>query len=67
VVTGFGDIKEEGFHIWADKRDGCLREIEKRARVDIVLEKMIGDRSVRLAFIKPGGDHTTPQGFYLPR
>ncbi|MFB3884577.1 MAG: ArnT family glycosyltransferase [Thermodesulfobacteriota bacterium] len=59
-VERIADIRREGFYIWADKRDVYLREIEKRARVDIVLEKKIGDRSARLAFIKPGSDRTTP-------
>ncbi len=47
------DIREEGLYIWADKRDFVMREIGKIANMEIVLEKKIGIRTARLAFIKP--------------
>jgi 4-amino-4-deoxy-L-arabinose transferase-like glycosyltransferase len=45
------DIREGGLYIWSDKQDVALREMEKIAKVEIVLEKKIGDRSARLAFV----------------
>jgi 4-amino-4-deoxy-L-arabinose transferase-like glycosyltransferase len=47
------DIKQEGLYIWADNRDIFIREVEKIAKVEMVLEKKIGNKSARLAFIKP--------------
>jgi hypothetical protein len=47
------DIRQEGLYIWADKSDILMREIEQNAKVEIVLEKKIGNRSARLALIKP--------------
>jgi 4-amino-4-deoxy-L-arabinose transferase-like glycosyltransferase len=47
------DIQEEGLYIWADKDESLIREIEKIAKVDMVLEKKIGKRNARLAFIRP--------------
>jgi 4-amino-4-deoxy-L-arabinose transferase-like glycosyltransferase len=47
------DIKEEALYIWADKDEICLREIEKIAKVDMMLEKKIGEKNARLAFIRP--------------
>jgi hypothetical protein len=47
-------VREEGLYIWAEKKDTIIRDIEKTAKVDIILEKRIGDRSSRVAFIKPG-------------
>jgi 4-amino-4-deoxy-L-arabinose transferase-like glycosyltransferase len=53
-VSRTADVREEGLYIWAEKKDTIIRDIEKTAKVDIILEKRIGDRSSRLAFIKPG-------------
>ena len=47
------DIRQEGLYIWADKRDIFIREVEKIAKVEIVLEKKVRSRSARLALIKP--------------
>jgi hypothetical protein len=53
VMERYTDMREEGLYIWADKRDFWIREIKKIAKVEMVLEKKIGDRSARLAFIRP--------------
>jgi len=47
------DIRQEGFYIWADKNDLFIREVEQIAKVEMVLEKKIGNKSARLALIKP--------------
>jgi 4-amino-4-deoxy-L-arabinose transferase-like glycosyltransferase len=47
------DIKQEGLYIWADKNDIFIREVEQIAKVEMVLEKKIGNKSARLALIKP--------------
>jgi hypothetical protein len=47
------DIRQEGLYIWADKNDLFVREIEQIAKVEMVLEKKIGNKSARLALIKP--------------
>jgi 4-amino-4-deoxy-L-arabinose transferase-like glycosyltransferase len=47
------DIRQEGLYIWADKNDIFIREAEQIGKVEVVLEKKIGDRSARLALIKP--------------
>jgi hypothetical protein len=47
------DIRQEGLYIWADKNDMFMGEVEKIAKVEMVLEKKIGNKSARLAFIKP--------------
>jgi 4-amino-4-deoxy-L-arabinose transferase-like glycosyltransferase len=47
------DIRQEGLYIWADKNDLFIREVERIAKVEMVLEKKIGNKSARLALIKP--------------
>jgi len=47
------DIRQEGLYIWADKNDILIREVEQIAKVEMVLEKKIGNKSARLALIKP--------------
>jgi 4-amino-4-deoxy-L-arabinose transferase-like glycosyltransferase len=47
------DIRQKGLYIWADKNKTFIREVEEIAKVEIVLEKKIGARSVKLALIKP--------------
>lgn len=47
------DIRQEGLYIWADKNDIFIREVEQNAKVEMVLEKRIGNKSARLALIKP--------------
>jgi len=47
------DIRQEGLYIWAEKNDMFIREVERIARVEMVLEKKIGNKSARLALIKP--------------
>ncbi len=47
------DITGDGLYIWADKHNQGIKEAEKVGKVDIVLEKKIGERYVRFAFIKP--------------
>jgi 4-amino-4-deoxy-L-arabinose transferase-like glycosyltransferase len=47
------DIRQEGLYIWADKNDLFIREVERIARVEMVLERKIGIRSARLAWIRP--------------
>jgi 4-amino-4-deoxy-L-arabinose transferase-like glycosyltransferase len=47
------DIRQEGLYIWADKNDIFIREVEQIAKVEMVLEKKIGNKSARLALIKP--------------
>ena len=47
------DIRQEGLYIWADKNDIFIREVEQNAKVQMVLEKKIGNKSARLALIKP--------------
>jgi 4-amino-4-deoxy-L-arabinose transferase-like glycosyltransferase len=47
------DIRQEGLYIWADKKDMIIREVEQVAKVEMVLEKKIGNKSTRLALIKP--------------
>jgi hypothetical protein len=53
VAGRYSDLKEEGLYIWADKDEICLRETEKIAEVEIVLERKVGERNARLAFIRP--------------
>jgi hypothetical protein len=53
VLGTHADIKEDGLYIWADKHDQGIQEAKKMAKVDIVLERKIGERYARLAFIKP--------------
>jgi hypothetical protein len=47
------DIRQEGLYIWADNNDIFIREVKQIAKVEMVLEKKIGNRSARLAMIKP--------------
>jgi hypothetical protein len=47
------DIRQEGLYIWADKNDLFIRKVEQIAKVEMVLEKKIGNKSARLALIKP--------------
>lgn len=47
------DIRQEGLYIWADNNGIFIREVEQIAKVEMVLEKKIGNRSARLALIKP--------------
>jgi 4-amino-4-deoxy-L-arabinose transferase-like glycosyltransferase len=47
------DIRQEGLYIWAGKKDMFIREVEQIARVEMVLEKKIGNKCARLALIKP--------------
>jgi 4-amino-4-deoxy-L-arabinose transferase-like glycosyltransferase len=47
------DIREEGLYIWADKDDIFIRNVEQVANVEIVLEKKLGIRHARLAFVTP--------------
>jgi hypothetical protein len=47
------DIRQEGLYIWADNNDLFIREVEQIAKVEMVLEKKIGNKSARLALIKP--------------
>jgi hypothetical protein len=46
------NIKQEGLYIWADKDDIFIRKVEQVANVEIVLEKKLGIRHARLAFVK---------------
>ncbi len=52
VLGTHADIREDGLYLWADKHDKGIQEAEKMGRVDIVLEKKIGERYATLAFIK---------------
>jgi 4-amino-4-deoxy-L-arabinose transferase-like glycosyltransferase len=47
------DIRQEGLYLWADQNDIFIREVEQVAKVEMVLEKKIGNKSARLALIKP--------------
>jgi len=53
VLRTHGDIREDGLYLWAEKRDQGIQEAKKMGKVDMLLEKKIGERNVRLAFIKP--------------
>jgi len=53
VMERYTDIREEGLYIWVDKDDDFIREVERISKVEMVLEKKIGNRSARLAFINP--------------
>jgi len=46
-------IRQQGLYIWTDKNDMFIRETERIAKVEMVLEKKIGSKSARLALIKP--------------
>ena len=47
-------ITNEGYYIWADSReDSTLRKIRKLYSVDVVLDKRIGRKNARLAYIIP--------------
>jgi hypothetical protein len=47
------NIRQEGLYIWTDNDDIVIRKVMEIANVEMVLEKMIGSRSARLALIKP--------------
>jgi 4-amino-4-deoxy-L-arabinose transferase-like glycosyltransferase len=47
------NIRGNGLYLWADKHNQGIQEMKKIGKVDIVLEKKIGERYARLAFIKP--------------
>jgi 4-amino-4-deoxy-L-arabinose transferase-like glycosyltransferase len=53
VLGTHSDIREDGFYLWADKHGKGIQEAKKIGRVDITLEKKIGERYATLAFIKP--------------
>jgi predicted Rdx family selenoprotein len=53
VLRTHADIREDGLYIWADKNDKGIQEAKKIGKVDMLLEKNIGERNARLAFIKP--------------
>jgi hypothetical protein len=53
VLGRHADIREDGLYIWADRHDQGIQEAKKMGKVDIVLERKIGERYARLAFIKP--------------
>jgi len=54
MVLGIREkIRANGLYLWADKHDQGIQEMKKIGKVDIVLEKKIGERYARLAFIKP--------------
>jgi hypothetical protein len=53
VLGTHADISEDGLYLWADKHDQGIQEAKKMGKVNIVLEKKIGERYARLAFIKP--------------
>jgi 4-amino-4-deoxy-L-arabinose transferase-like glycosyltransferase len=47
-------ITNEGYYIWADSRkDDTLRKVRKLYKVDVVLDKRIGRKNARLAYIIP--------------
>jgi hypothetical protein len=53
VLGPHADITKNGLYIWADKHNHGIQEAKKIGKVDIVLERKIGQRHARLAFIKP--------------
>jgi hypothetical protein len=53
VLGRYAEIREKELYIWADKHNQGIEGVEKIGKVDIVLEKKIGRRYARLAFIKP--------------
>ncbi len=53
VLGTHADIREDGLYIWADKHDKGIQEAKRIGKVDMLLEKNIGERNARLAFIKP--------------
>ena len=53
VLGTHADIREDGLYIWADKHDKGIQEAKKIGKVGMLLEKNIGERNARLAFIKP--------------
>ncbi len=47
-------ITNEGYYIWADSReDNILRKVRKLYNVDVVLDKRIGRKNARMAYIVP--------------
>ncbi len=52
VCERWEDVREDGFYIWVDKYDKAIPELEKIGEVVFIVERKIGDRSARLAFIK---------------
>ncbi len=47
-------VTEEGYYIWADNRkEEITRKIRKLYKVDVVLDKRIGRKNARLAYIIP--------------
>jgi len=54
-VKGPENIVKNGYYIWSDsKKDSTLRETRKLHRVDLILDKRIGSKNGRLAYIEPG-------------
>jgi len=53
VLATHADIRGNGLYLWADKHNQGIQEAKKIGKVDIVLEKKIGERYARLAFINP--------------
>jgi hypothetical protein len=47
-------ITNEGYYIWADNRqEDITQKIRKLYKVDVVLDKRIGRKNARLAYIIP--------------
>jgi 4-amino-4-deoxy-L-arabinose transferase-like glycosyltransferase len=53
VLGTHADISEDGLYLWADKHDQGIQEAKKMGKVNIMLEKKLGERYARLAFIMP--------------
>jgi len=53
VMARPADVRREGLYVWADKDDIIIREVERIAKVEVILDKKLGDRPARLALIKP--------------
>jgi 4-amino-4-deoxy-L-arabinose transferase-like glycosyltransferase len=47
------DVKVEGLYIWADKHDEILHGMNRKGRVEVLVEQKIGSKQARFARIVP--------------
>jgi len=53
VVDNPADINEPGLYVWADRHNKVLKQLKKAGRINVILEKDIGNKQARLAQIIP--------------
>jgi hypothetical protein len=52
-VSSRTDIRDEGFYLLAGNNDTFMKALQQRSRVEVFMERKLGQKTTRLLYIRP--------------